>query len=177
MQKCCKLLLTLNLIVAFSQSQTTTICIKITEGFPVAHSSCVLNSISRPGLGQNWLFIWILVSHILVQIWSCLVKTLPGCWECYTKKVNGSLHGQSCIHGVSCWCHPVTQFMKSLIGDKQSKRKGQWDNENSSQWSAREKNNLPASACDPTNTPLNKFWIHVAHRLTTKLFAYIHIIG
>lgn len=55
MQKWYKLLLTLNLIVALSQSQTRTKCIKITQGFPLAHSSlCFKCNHLQATLGAEW---------------------------------------------------------------------------------------------------------------------------
>lgn len=55
MQKWYKLLLTLNLIVALSQSRTRTKCIKITQGFPLAHSSlCFKCNHLQATLGAEW---------------------------------------------------------------------------------------------------------------------------
>lgn len=139
MQKCYKLLLTLNLIVALSQSQTRTECIKITEGFPLAHSSLCFKS-SGQAWGRTGCLSGSLFRRFLFGFG--LALNLPGCWEHCTKQDKGGLHGQSFIHGMSCWWHTLTQMVKSLLGDKQSKRKGEWNSENSPQWPARKKNNL-----------------------------------
>lgn len=140
MQKCYKLLLTLILIVALSQSQTRTKCIKIT-GFPLAHSSLCFQCNLQARLGAELTVYldpgftdscWDLVLSWTYQDAESVAQRIRVCFP----------HIKNCIHGMSCWCHTLTQMVKSLVGDKQRKRQGEWDSESSPQWSAREKNHL-----------------------------------
>lgn len=140
MQKCHKLLLTLNLIVALPQSQTRTKCIKITEGFSVAHSSLCFKCNLQARLGQNWLLFGFLF-HTFVFRFGHLEHT----------RVLEMLHkeGQGRPSWTKLYPWDVLQMSYTdpncevTLGDKESKRKREWDSENSPQQPAREKNNLP----------------------------------